>query len=456
MAKRKRDKNAVVKTLKIELVDVLNYEPPPKKDGEEYSEKEKRRELIKELRRLQRKVAQASNYISREYFLWELKRREAEEKGIILNEKQELGTTLQNKGYRIAAEVLKGFNTENIAVLSSQLWENWKKRVSDVFNGSMSLPSYGQKQPIPINKKNYNIIPYKNNKYMIEITFYSPSEGRNRKLQFITANLNDYSQNIIKNILSQKYRKGSANFIIENNPNKNLSSQKIFFHISYEFIPQPQDESTENILGIDLGLKNVVAMQVYNPKKQEFEYIKYNDCIIEGGELVAIKRKIEALKHKKGKATKWKGEGNTGHGRKKKMKMVYSIGKKISQIKNTYNNKIAKYIIDFALKHQCKYIKMEKLTSHGFENTLLQEWRYYDLQTKIKNKAKENGITVLFVNPKYTSQKCSVCGYINSENRKTRDNFKCTKCDNEMDADINAARNIAVSEDIIKEDDEED
>lgn len=456
MAKRKRDKDVVVKTLKIELVDVLNYELPPKKDGGEYTKKEKRRELIKELRRLQRKIAQASNYIVREYFLWDLKRREAKEKGIILDEKQELGTTLQNKGYRIATEVLKGFNTGNISVLSSQLWENWKKRVSDVFNGSMSLPSYGKKQPITINKDNYNIIPYKNNKYMIEVTFYSPSEGRNRKLQFITADLSNYSQNIIKRILSQEYRKGSANLIVENNPNKNLSSQKIFFHIAYEFISKSQDEPSENILGIDLGLKNVVVMQVYNPKKQEFESIKYNDCIIEGGELAVIKRKIEMLKHKKEKATKWKGEGNTGHGRKKKMKMVYSIGKKISKIRDTYNSKITKYIIDFALKYQCKYIKMEKLTSHGFEDTLLKEWTYYDLQTKIKNKAKENGITILFINPQYTSQKCSVCGYINPDNRKTRDDFKCIKCGNKMDADINAARNIAVSEDIVKEDDEED
>jgi IS605 OrfB family transposase len=457
MAKRKRDKNAVVKTLKLELVDVLNYEPPPKKDGEEYTEKEKKRMFRKELRNLQKRIAQTSNYIMREYFLWELKRIEASKNGIILNEKEELGTTLQNKGYRIATETLKGLNTRNISALTSWLWENWRKYKKKVFNGSMSLPSYGLKQPIHIIKENYKIMPYKNNnEYIVEITFLSPSEGRNRTLKFVTVRQDKYRQNIINKILSGEYRQGSAQLILENNPNKNLSAQKIFFHFNYEFVPQVKEELSDKILGLDLGLKNVVVMQVYDPQQGKFEDLDENECMIDGTELVIYKNKIEALRKKANKATKWKGQGNTGHGRKKRTKNALNIGHKIKNSKSTYNYKLAKYIIDFALKYQCKYIKMEKLTRHGFSDTLLQNWAFNDLQNKIKNKAKENGIEVLFVEPQYTSQQCSKCGYIDKENRETRDNFKCKKCGFEIDADINAARNIALSEKIIKEDDDDE
>jgi IS605 OrfB family transposase len=457
MAKRKKEKRTIIKTLKLELVDVLNYQPPISTDEKEYTKKEKERMLKKELRDLQKRIAQTSNYIMREYFLWELRKNAASKNGIVLNEKEELGTTLQNKGYRIAAETLKGLNTSNISALTSWLWENWKKARKRVLNGSISLPSYGNKQPIHINGKNYKIIAYKNNnEYIIEITFLSPSEKRNRTLKFVTAKQDKYHQDIMNKILNGEYRQGSAQLILEDNPNKNLSAQKIFFHFNYEFIPKQKEEISDRILGIDLGLKNVIAMQVYDPQHQQFISLDNNECVIDGLELVIYRNKIEALRNKISKATKWKGKGNVGHGYKKRNKNVLNIRKKISNFRKTYNYKLAKYIIDFALKYQCKYIKMEKLTRHGFSDTLLQNWTFNDLQNKIKNKAKENGIEVLFVEPQYTSQQCSKCGYIDKENRETRDNFKCKKCGFEIDADINAARNIALSEKIIKEDDDDE
>jgi putative transposase len=46
------------------------------------------------------------------------------------------------------------------------------------------------------------------------------------------------------------------------------------------------------------------------------------------------------------------------------------------------------------------------------------------------------------VDPKYTSQTCSNCGYKDKENRKTQALFKCVSCGLEMNADHNAAKNI--------------
>jgi putative transposase len=47
------------------------------------------------------------------------------------------------------------------------------------------------------------------------------------------------------------------------------------------------------------------------------------------------------------------------------------------------------------------------------------------------------------INPAFTSQRCSACGYVAGENRKSQAVFACTACDFACNADVNAAINIA-------------
>ena len=46
------------------------------------------------------------------------------------------------------------------------------------------------------------------------------------------------------------------------------------------------------------------------------------------------------------------------------------------------------------------------------------------------------------VDPKYTSQTCSRCGYVDKNNRVTQSRFVCKSCGFTINADINAAKNI--------------
>ena len=96
---------------------------------------------------------------------------------------------------------------------------------------------------------------------------------------------------------------------------------------------------------------------------------------------------------------------------------------------------------------------MENLTGIAESDVFLKRWSYYDLQTKIEQKAAEAGIAVKKINPQYTSQRCSKCGFIDKENRKKQKDFKCLSCGYAANADYNAAKNIAISniEDIIKQ-----
>jgi transposase len=51
------------------------------------------------------------------------------------------------------------------------------------------------------------------------------------------------------------------------------------------------------------------------------------------------------------------------------------------------------------------------------------------------------------VSPAFTSQRCSACGHVSADNRKSQAVFACTACgftlNADVNADVNAARNIA-------------
>jgi putative transposase len=47
------------------------------------------------------------------------------------------------------------------------------------------------------------------------------------------------------------------------------------------------------------------------------------------------------------------------------------------------------------------------------------------------------------INPAFTSQRCSACGHIAAESRKSQALFACVACSSACNADVNAARNIA-------------
>jgi transposase len=47
------------------------------------------------------------------------------------------------------------------------------------------------------------------------------------------------------------------------------------------------------------------------------------------------------------------------------------------------------------------------------------------------------------VPPAYTSQRCSACGHVDRESRESQARFRCTACGHALNADVNAAVDIA-------------
>jgi len=95
-------------------------------------------------------------------------------------------------------------------------------------------------------------------------------------------------------------------------------------------------------------------------------------------------------------------------------------------------------------------IVMEKLThirerakAFGERNRRrLHSWGFARLQRFIEYKAQLAGHQVVYIDPAYTSQRCSRCGHTEPANRRGSW-FRCRRCGFQLDADLNASRNLA-------------
>ncbi|WP_353365858.1 transposase [Mycobacterium sp.] len=58
-------------------------------------------------------------------------------------------------------------------------------------------------------------------------------------------------------------------------------------------------------------------------------------------------------------------------------------------------------------------------------------------------KAKQAGVAFVEVDPAYTSQTCSACGWVDKKKRRSQAVFECGRCRSVGHADHNAAINIA-------------
>ena len=121
---------------------------------------------------------------------------------------------------------------------------------------------------------------------------------------------------------------------------------------------------------------------------------------------------------------------------------------KQARFQRDVNHTISKRIVSKA-KARSSAIVLEDLSGIRERTTVRRQqrarhsnWSFYQLRQFIEYKALMAGVPVIKVDPAYTSQTCSKCGHCDRKNRNGS-GFKCRECGHSMDADKNAARNVA-------------
>ena len=231
----------------------------------------------------------------------------------------------------------------------------------------------------------------------------------------------------LNKVINGEYKVGQSSIYFD-------KSNKLILNLTL-YIPEKKDDDAINgrTLGVDLGIKYPA-------------YVCLNDDTFirqHIGESLELSKQREQFRNRRKRLQQQLKNVKGGKGREKKLAALDKVAVCERNFVKTYNHTISKRIIDFAKKNKCEFINLEQLTKDGFDNIILSNWSYYELQNMIKYKADREGIKVRYVNPAYTSQKCSKCGYIDKENRPTQEKFKCIKCGFELNADHNAAINIS-------------
>jgi putative transposase len=75
-------------------------------------------------------------------------------------------------------------------------------------------------------------------------------------------------------------------------------------------------------------------------------------------------------------------------------------------------------------------------------NRAISRQAWSEFVRQVKYKCEWRGARFLSISPEYTSQRCSACGFVSPENRKSQAEFECVSCHHAENADTNAAKNI--------------
>jgi len=187
-------------------------------------------------------------------------------------------------------------------------------------------------------------------------------------------------------------------------------------------IEQEQYQPKIDKLALDLGLNNLFATNIGELYGRNFSrLLKEYDKIIT---LLAQNRQ------------------------KQKLKTVSKKYKKlINRIKAYLKNEINRVINALIQNNRPKEIIVERLnfTSPKLSkklNRMLSNFGKSIIEEKFESIKEKYGIVITEVNPAYTSQECSRCGYVEKKNRKRQAKFICGFCGKKQNADINSSKNI--------------
>jgi IS605 OrfB family transposase len=192
---------------------------------------------------------------------------------------------------------------------------------------------------------------------------------------------------------------------------------------------EPVPDKVENFIGVDMGIVNLATC---------------SDGEVFSGDAVENHRvKLTLLK------TKLQSKGS-----KSAKRHLKKISRKEGRFKRDVNHCISKKIVKKA-KALGVGVKIEDLSFDNKEpvmkfnqkqrdnNAKRGKWAFGQLTNYLGYKGKRAGVPVLFVNPAYTSQKCSKCGHTEEDNRLSQSEFCCISCGYKENADVNAAVNIS-------------
>ena len=212
-----------------------------------------------------------------------------------------------------------------------------------------------------------------------------------------------------------KYAKGDAKLV--------SIKGKFYLYQTLE-IPDGDKENAEEFIGVDLGVRDLIATS--------------DGDTISSSEVYRVREKYHRIR----KSIRSKGIRGC-------YKLLKRLNGKESRFCAAIDHRISKWLVSKA-KDSHRGIAIENLSgirkklnpkcrNRGFKMKF-NLWSYFRLRKFLEYKSTMDGVQLVTVPPAYTSKTCSNCLCIGYRNKKI---FHCKHCGSVLDADINAAKNIA-------------
>jgi IS605 OrfB family transposase len=199
---------------------------------------------------------------------------------------------------------------------------------------------------------------------------------------------------------------------------------KWFLHATIEAPEAPQTDPVNGFLGVDMGVVNIATSS--------------NGSRAAGARLNRYRKRQQRLRARL-QAKK------TSSARR----LLKKRRRKEARFAADVNHRISKRIVAEAQRTACG-IAVEQLGAirtrvrlRKPQRAAVHSWAFDQLGSFLAYKAKVSGVAFVQVDPAYTSQMCSRCGWIDKRNRRSQSGFECGRCGFVGHADHNAAINIA-------------
>ena len=204
---------------------------------------------------------------------------------------------------------------------------------------------------------------------------------------------------------------------------------KYYLHIPVTYdVEESNISDICNVVGIDRGINFVVAT-----------YDSHHKSGFVSG---------KAIKQKRANYSKLRKELQMRHTPSSRRRLK-TIGHRENRWMQDVNHCVSKALIDNNPKHTL--FVLEDLS--GIRNAtecvktkaryVSVSWSFYDLEQKLIYKAKQNQSSVIKVDPRYTSQRCPICGHTEKSNRNKKMHlFTCKNCGYQSNDDRIGAMNL--------------
>ncbi|WP_231995759.1 transposase [Mycobacterium sp. 852002-51163_SCH5372311] len=199
---------------------------------------------------------------------------------------------------------------------------------------------------------------------------------------------------------------------------------KWFLYATVQTPEAPQAEPAKGFLGVDLGIVNI-ATSSDGQRAAGARLNRYR------------KRQLNLRKRLQAKKTS------------SARRLLKKRRRKEARYAADINHQVSKRIVAEA-QRTGRGIAVERLTGirsrvrlRKPQRATLHSWAFAQLGAFLAYKAQVAGVAFIQVDPAYTSQTCSACGWVDKRNRRSQAEFECGRCGFVGHADHNAAIVIA-------------